>query len=74
MEQLPQVAVGLKDARSLAALHPLFKLKDDALKQRGEQQGREDLRDLEDDVARHHARLRLALNASSKRDRTAFKE
>ena len=37
VEQLPEVAVGLEDAGSLAALHPFFELQDDALEQGREQ-------------------------------------
>jgi hypothetical protein len=72
VEQLPQVAVGLKDARSLASLHPLFKLKDDALKQRGEQQGGKNLGYLKDDVSRdHRLTLRTAGAIATMDDLTA---
>ena len=54
VEQLPEVTIGLKDARPLAALHALFELEDDPLKQGREQKRRQDLRDLKDDVPHGH--------------------
>jgi hypothetical protein len=56
----------------LASLHPLFKLKDDALKQRGEQQGGKNLGYLKDDVSRdHRLTLRTAGAIATMDDLTA---
>ena len=44
----------LKNARPLAALHALFELQDDALDERRQDQHCQDLRDLQQDVARAH--------------------
>jgi hypothetical protein len=51
VEKLPEISVGLEDAGALASLHPFFELQDDALKQRRQQERRDNLSDLKDDVA-----------------------
>jgi hypothetical protein len=55
VEQLPQITVGLKDARAPGALHPLLQLDDRPGEKRREDQDRQDLGDLQQDVAQRHA-------------------
>jgi hypothetical protein len=68
MEELPKVAIRLENAGPLGALDPLFELDDDALDQGRQNQHRQDLGDLKQDVPGGHRRRsdrshRLAMNA-----------
>ena len=54
VEQLPEIAVRLEYPRPLPPLHALLELKNNALKQRGEQQRREHLRNLQDYIPHDH--------------------
>ena len=56
VEELPEVTIGLKNSRTLAALDPLLELQDHALEQRREHQGGQNLGDLQNDVANDHRR------------------
>ena len=56
VEELPEVTIGLKNSRTLAALDPLLELQDHALEQRREQQRGQNLGDLQNDVANDHRR------------------
>jgi len=53
VKELPQVAVGLKYARTLGALDALLPLDDHALEERSEQENGQDLSDLQQDIAGH---------------------
>src|SRR5262249_46030769 len=52
----PQIAIGLKDSRSLPPLHALLELQDDPLDQGPEQKNGQDLGNLQQDIPRHHAK------------------
>ena len=59
MKELPKIAIGLENARTLSELHALLELMDDALQQRRQQQHCEHLGDLQEDIADDHGRLRM---------------
>jgi hypothetical protein len=54
VEQLPEIAIGLKDARSLRELDAFLELHDDALQERGQGEDGEHLADLQENVAGHN--------------------
>jgi hypothetical protein len=54
-EELPEIAVGLEDARALRALHAFLRPMDETLQQRREHDHRQHLPDPQQDVAKRHA-------------------
>ena len=59
IKELPKVAIRLKNAGTLSKLHALLELMDDALQQWCQQQHREHLADLQENIADDHGRLRM---------------
>jgi hypothetical protein len=57
VKQFPKIPVRLKDAWPSAALDPLFRLQDEALKKRRKQQNSENLKNLENNVVQHGGSL-----------------
>ena len=53
MKELPKVAIRLEDAGAATALHALFSLHDEALKQRRKQKDTENLPNLQREIVQH---------------------
>ena len=70
VEQLPEIAIGLKDPRSLRELDAFLELHDRALQERGQGEDGEHLANLQDNVAGHNddpRRHRLSAHAHLRR-------